>query len=232
VWEKFEHNALWVRDDARGTDHVYNYGMFDFDQPGYWGRFVQGYWRYWVDVTDIQRTVYVYQHLLNRSVTVQELNLTPAQRLATPLEEKESYRWVVALRQARAAHPAGKQPDWNRVFLYVWPPVDVPIAELDAVIRALAPTTDGLGLEQVLVQARLAGPDGTLHPVAVRMSRPPGQGLAPSSGPTFAQFCWSVSQDPRPGSRGSPLAPCRLHGGNSDDHYRPPALPHFSGRRS
>jgi hypothetical protein len=82
VWEKFEHNALWVRDAARGTDDVYNYGMFDFEEPGYWGRFVQGYWRYWVDVTDIQRTVYVYQHLLNRSVTVQELNLTPAQRLS------------------------------------------------------------------------------------------------------------------------------------------------------
>jgi hypothetical protein len=28
--------------------------------------------------------------------------LTPAERAATPLEEKESYRWVVALRQARA----------------------------------------------------------------------------------------------------------------------------------
>lgn len=35
-------------------------------------------------------------------------SLTHAQRLATPLEEKESYRWVVALRQARAE--AERQP--------------------------------------------------------------------------------------------------------------------------
>jgi hypothetical protein len=34
--------------------------------------------------------------------------LTPAERLATPLEEKESYRWLVALRQAQAE--AQRQP--------------------------------------------------------------------------------------------------------------------------
>jgi hypothetical protein len=79
VYEKFEHNALWVRDRERGTDYVYNYGMFDFEQPGYWGRFVRGDWLYWLGVSEIETTLYVYRYL-NRTVTAQELELTPAQR--------------------------------------------------------------------------------------------------------------------------------------------------------
>jgi acetyl/propionyl-CoA carboxylase alpha subunit/acetyl-CoA carboxylase carboxyltransferase component len=90
------------------------------------------------------------------------------QVLATALDD---------LRQARAARPPERRPDWNRVVLNVWPVVDVPIAELEPVVRVLAPTTEGLGLEQVVVQARLAMPEGDPRPVVVRMSRPPGQGF-------------------------------------------------------
>jgi hypothetical protein len=79
VYEKFEHNALWIRDAVRGTDHVYNYGFFDFDQPGYWGRFIRGDWLYWMAVSEMRQTLYAYQYL-NRTVSAQELNLTPAQR--------------------------------------------------------------------------------------------------------------------------------------------------------
>jgi acetyl/propionyl-CoA carboxylase alpha subunit/acetyl-CoA carboxylase carboxyltransferase component len=81
------------------------------------------------------------------------------------------------LRRARASRPVASRPDWNRVQLNVWPLVEIPIAEMDAVVRALAPTTEGLGLEQVLVQAQLAVPGGEPQQVVVRMSRPPGQGL-------------------------------------------------------
>jgi hypothetical protein len=80
VWAKFEHNALWVHDPVRGTDYVYNYGAFDFNQPGYWGRFIRGDWLYWLEVSDIYRTLFVYREYANRSVMVQELNLSPAQR--------------------------------------------------------------------------------------------------------------------------------------------------------
>jgi acetyl/propionyl-CoA carboxylase alpha subunit/acetyl-CoA carboxylase carboxyltransferase component len=81
------------------------------------------------------------------------------------------------LRQTRAALPPTERPDWNRVLLNVWPPVDVPIPELDAVVRALAGMTDGLGLDQVMVQGRVIGADGAYHQACVRMSSPPGQGL-------------------------------------------------------
>ncbi|HEX8519385.1 MAG TPA: biotin carboxylase N-terminal domain-containing protein, partial [Pseudonocardia sp.] len=66
-----------------------------------------------------------------------------------------------ALRAARAASqtdPAGTdaRSDWNRVLLYVWPVVDLPLEEFDAVVSRLAPRTEGLGLEQILLQFRLA----------------------------------------------------------------------------
>lgn len=79
VWEKYGHNALWVRDDASGTDRVYNYGVFDFDSPGYWGRFIRGDWLYELAVSDIEFTLYQYAYL-NRTVVAQELALSPAQK--------------------------------------------------------------------------------------------------------------------------------------------------------
>jgi acetyl/propionyl-CoA carboxylase alpha subunit/acetyl-CoA carboxylase carboxyltransferase component len=81
------------------------------------------------------------------------------------------------LRRARAAAPPDRRPDWNRVVLNLWPPVEVPVAELEPVVRALAPTTEGLGLEQVMVLAQLRLPDGSLRKVAARIARPPGQGF-------------------------------------------------------
>ena len=79
VWERFGHNAIWIHDAARGTDAVYNWGMFDFAQPGFLRRFLTGDTRYWMAAFDLHSTVDVYAGS-NRTVLVQELDLTPAQR--------------------------------------------------------------------------------------------------------------------------------------------------------
>src|SRR5690606_37823062 len=34
-WERFGHNAIWIRDDLRRTNVAYNYGMFSFDQENF-----------------------------------------------------------------------------------------------------------------------------------------------------------------------------------------------------
>jgi acetyl/propionyl-CoA carboxylase alpha subunit/acetyl-CoA carboxylase carboxyltransferase component len=83
-----------------------------------------------------------------------------------------------AIRSARAASREDARLDWNRVLLYVWPVVDVPLDELDSVVHVLAPRTVGLGLEEVLVQFRHVG-NGASEPkeYMLRMSRPPGAGL-------------------------------------------------------
>ncbi|HEX2203127.1 MAG TPA: DUF4105 domain-containing protein [Longimicrobium sp.] len=80
VWERFGHNALWIYDPATGEDAVYNYGVFDFNSPGYWSRFMKGDWLYMLGIDGMRRTLYVYQYF-NRTVEAQWLNLTPAQKL-------------------------------------------------------------------------------------------------------------------------------------------------------
>ena len=67
---------------------------------------------------------------------------------------------------------------WNRVFLYVWPPLNLKPNELQDIIRRLAPATEGLGLEQVVVRARIPNPaTGEMRDLVVRISSPVGSGL-------------------------------------------------------
>jgi len=68
--------------------------------------------------------------------------------------------------------------DANRIFLYVWPPIDVPLPELDDFARAIAPLTAGAGLEEIMVMARLAE-HGSTEPkdVALVFSNRPAAGV-------------------------------------------------------
>src|SRR5690242_13803092 len=67
---------------------------------------------------------------------------------------------------------------WNRVFLYVWPPFNLKPDEFQEIVRKLIPTTEGLGLEQVVVRARIPNPQtGELRDMMVRISSPAGSGL-------------------------------------------------------
>lgn len=80
VWELFGHNAIWIKDRAKGTDMTYNWGMFDFDQPNFFGRFLTGNTLYWMEGTDLESLLQAYTQR-NRSILAQELSLTPEQRL-------------------------------------------------------------------------------------------------------------------------------------------------------
>ena len=81
-----------------------------------------------------------------------------------------------SLRAARSADRAMAGLEWNRVKLYVWPVVDLPLTELDRIVRSLAPRTEALGLEQVLVQFRTpAEQGGQPRERMLRMSRPAGR---------------------------------------------------------
>ena len=79
VWERFGHNTILIRDSARGTERSYNYGIFDFAQENFLLRFIQGRMLYAMDGRNAQREVADYVRD-NRSVWIQELDLTPAQR--------------------------------------------------------------------------------------------------------------------------------------------------------
>ena len=81
IWERFGHNAIRIVDATNRTDSVYNWGTFDFAQPHFLRRFMTGNTLYWMQGDDMPRTLEVYQYT-NRSVWAQELDLTPAERLA------------------------------------------------------------------------------------------------------------------------------------------------------
>jgi len=99
VWERFGHNAIWIKDAASGTNLTYNWGMFDFKQPHFIWRFVTGDTKYWMEPIPLAPMVQYYKEN-NRSILAQELNLTPAQRLElqrfvtnNALPENKYYRY-------------------------------------------------------------------------------------------------------------------------------------------
>src|SRR5690606_38018826 len=79
VYESFGHNAIWIRDQATGRDVAYNYGIFDYAQPNFIGRLIRGDMLYSVEGWDGGASARQYASA-NRSILMQELNLTPAQR--------------------------------------------------------------------------------------------------------------------------------------------------------
>ncbi|MCC6318648.1 MAG: DUF4105 domain-containing protein [Gemmatimonadaceae bacterium] len=99
IWERFGHNALGIRDARTNTNLVYNWGVFRFTEADFLPRFLRGEMRYSVEAYDAGLTVAYYQSV-NRSVGIQELDLTPAQRVAVrdyvewnAREENKYYRY-------------------------------------------------------------------------------------------------------------------------------------------
>ncbi len=79
VFERFGHNALRVQNSATGLDIAYNWGMFDFNQPNFLGRFLSGDTKYWVEAFPTQRLVDYYASMDRESIE-QVLNLSDAEK--------------------------------------------------------------------------------------------------------------------------------------------------------
>jgi hypothetical protein len=80
VWERFGHNALWIRDTVSGENYAWDYGRFAFGD-GFLAQFARGKLLYWMGKDDGLRVVNGYvRH--ERSVYLQELDLTPTERVA------------------------------------------------------------------------------------------------------------------------------------------------------
>lgn len=99
VYERYGHNAIWIRNNVTRDDLVYNYGTFDFAAPGFVMNFVKGRPRYWLGVSTLDQTIRSYEHS-RRNVYAQELNLLPVGRaelarfLATNAQpENREYRY-------------------------------------------------------------------------------------------------------------------------------------------
>lgn len=84
---------------------------------------------------------------------------------------------IAGMRMFQSHRPTNKRLHWNRIFLYVWPPLNLQRDELHDIVRRLEPAAEGLGLEQVVVRARIPSPStGELRDMVVRISSPVGTG--------------------------------------------------------
>ncbi len=85
---------------------------------------------------------------------------------------------LAAIRLFQSRRPNHQRLHWNRILLNVWPPLALAPDELRDLARKLAPATEGLGLEQVVVRARIPNPaTGELREMVVRISSPGGSGI-------------------------------------------------------
>ncbi len=81
IYSYFGHTGIRVTDYKQGFDVVFNYGTFDFDQPGFVANFLRGKMRYMLSVDDFPmfREQYVFE---KRRVEEQQLRLTPDDKQA------------------------------------------------------------------------------------------------------------------------------------------------------
>ena len=78
LYSTFGHSAVRVLDTGSGTDLVYNYGTFNFDEPGFYMKFIRGKLLYYLSVSDFGSFRNEYRES-NRGITEQVLNLDQEQ---------------------------------------------------------------------------------------------------------------------------------------------------------
>jgi len=98
--------------------------------------------------------------------------------VAFPAAERKLAACLESIRASQAERGSARRLDANRIVLYVWPPIDIPLHELGGFARASAPMTVGAGLEEIMLLVRQqTTPDEEPAEVAVVFSYRPGAGV-------------------------------------------------------
>jgi hypothetical protein len=99
LYAAFGHSAIRVHDPASGIDWIYNYGIFDFDQPNFYLNFAKGYLYYKLGVMYYDYFEQYYRHY-NRFIHEQVLDLSQEHKQAffdflqwNALPENQYYRY-------------------------------------------------------------------------------------------------------------------------------------------
>lgn len=79
LYSTFGHSAVRVTDPESNSDIVYNYGTFNFDEPGFYTKFIQGKLSFYLSTDDFDSFKYSYQQE-NRGIAEQVLDLTCAEK--------------------------------------------------------------------------------------------------------------------------------------------------------
>ena len=89
--------------------------------------------------------------------------------VALPELEQVLIQALEEIRRFQSHRPPSKRLRWNRLFLYVWPVIDLSPEEVMPLVARLAPATSGLGLEMVLLNGRVRDSEGRLRPRVFRI---------------------------------------------------------------
>jgi acetyl/propionyl-CoA carboxylase alpha subunit/acetyl-CoA carboxylase carboxyltransferase component len=80
---------------------------------------------------------------------------------------------MASIRRFQSRRPNNQRLYWNRILLNIWPALNLTREESRDLVSKLAPATEGLGLEQVIIRARIPNPStGELREMVVRISSP------------------------------------------------------------
>ena len=98
--------------------------------------------------------------------------------ISLPQVERAIANCVEGIRRARALHATRDAAlDMNHVWVHIWPPIEADLDQLTALRRGIAPITVGVGIDEVLVQGRVAAPGGGFVPIAGRFYYRAGAGV-------------------------------------------------------
>jgi hypothetical protein len=79
LYSMFGHSAIRLNDSIKGIDLVFNYGTFNFGDPGFYYKFVKGKLKYFLSVETYGQ--YLWGRNPIQSVIEQKLNLTQFQKM-------------------------------------------------------------------------------------------------------------------------------------------------------
>lgn len=96
LYSIYGHSAIRIIDSVNGTDKVYNYGTFNFNDPDFYIKFTRGKLMYYVSDEDFSDFLSLYMHE-QRSMIEQQLDLTDSDAkliqafLLTNIKEENKY---------------------------------------------------------------------------------------------------------------------------------------------
>lgn len=79
LYSIFGHSALRITDSISRDDIVYNYGTFDFDEPGFYTKFIRGKLTFRLSTEDFDSFLESYKED-KRGITEQVLNLSSTEK--------------------------------------------------------------------------------------------------------------------------------------------------------
>ena len=108
--------------------------------------------------------------------------------VSLPAAEDTLAACLDAIRIVQAQRPAKQRFDTNRIVIYVWPPNELTMDELNLLAQRVLPTTAGAGLEEILFLTRRRNPEtGELSDLAVTFRDDVGSGVRISVGQPSAE---------------------------------------------